>query len=87
MYIGCYIMIYNIFLFLLFWPNIFIFLLVWQKLLQSKGFNSKEQINIKSSSDPDCITTTVKVMLQIARIINLDEVISYLLCKHNGLNS
>ncbi|XP_048323513.2 uncharacterized protein LOC107410546 isoform X2 [Ziziphus jujuba] len=45
------------------------------KLLQSKGFNSKERINFKR--DPDFVTITLKVMLQIARIINLDEVELY----------
>ncbi|KAF3452795.1 hypothetical protein FNV43_RR03228 [Rhamnella rubrinervis] len=48
-----------------------------KKLLQSKGFNSKERIIFKSSSGPDYIATTLKVMLQIARIINLDEVELY----------
>nr|XP_023915749.1 uncharacterized protein LOC112027303 [Quercus suber] len=45
-----------------------------KKLLQNKGFNPKEQIYLKSSSGPDWISTTLKVMLQIARIIQLDEV-------------
>nr|POE51085.1 hypothetical protein CFP56_68547 [Quercus suber] len=44
-----------------------------KKLLQNKGFNPKEQVYLKSSSGPDWISTTLKVMLQIARIIQLDE--------------
>lgn len=48
-----------------------------KKLLQNKGFNPKEQVYLKSSSGPDWISTTLKVMLQIARIIQLDEVELY----------
>ncbi|XP_062078629.1 uncharacterized protein LOC133783107 [Humulus lupulus] len=46
-------------------------------LLQKKGFNTKEEIHLKSSSDPDLIMTSLKIMLQIARIINFDEVELY----------
>ncbi|XP_062164588.1 uncharacterized protein LOC133871209 isoform X2 [Alnus glutinosa] len=48
-----------------------------KKLLQKKGFNPREQIFLKSSSCPDWISTTLKVMLQIARIIQLNEVELY----------
>ncbi|KAL0003244.1 hypothetical protein SO802_017025 [Lithocarpus litseifolius] len=48
-----------------------------KKLLQNKGFNPKEQVYLKSSSSPDWTSTTLKVMLQIARIIQLDEVELY----------
>ncbi|GLT71480.1 hypothetical protein SLA2020_434950 [Shorea laevis] len=48
-----------------------------KKLLQNKGFNPKEQVFLKSSSSPDWISTTLKVMLQIARIIQLNEVELY----------
>ncbi|KAL4654631.1 hypothetical protein ACB092_01G394600 [Castanea dentata] len=48
-----------------------------KKLLQNKGFNPKELVYLKSSPGPDWISTTLKVMLQIARIIQLDEVEIY----------
>ncbi|KAK9931775.1 hypothetical protein M0R45_019039 [Rubus argutus] len=44
-----------------------------KKLLQDNGFHSKEQIRIKRSSDPSWLSTTLKVMVRIARIIKLDE--------------
>ncbi|XP_035538857.1 uncharacterized protein LOC108998805 isoform X2 [Juglans regia] len=48
-----------------------------KKLLQNKGFNPKERVSLKSSSCPSWISATLKVMLQIARIIHLDEVELY----------
>ncbi|KAK9931760.1 hypothetical protein M0R45_019024 [Rubus argutus] len=48
-----------------------------KKLLQDNGFHSKEQIRIKRSSDPSWLSTTLKVMVRIARIIKLDEVELY----------
>ncbi|KAE8056771.1 hypothetical protein FH972_013511 [Carpinus fangiana] len=41
------------------------------------GFNTKEQIFLKSSSCPNWISTTLKAMLQIARIIHINEVELY----------
>lgn len=49
----------------------------FQNLLHMKGFSTNEQVHLKSSSHPNSIRTPLKVMLQIARIINLDEVIYY----------
>ncbi|PRQ37436.1 putative [Fructose-bisphosphate aldolase]-lysine N-methyltransferase [Rosa chinensis] len=48
-----------------------------KKLLQDNGFKTKEQVRIKRSSDPIWLSTSLKVMLQIARIIKLDEVELY----------
>lgn len=48
-----------------------------KKLLQNKGFKSKEQVYLKCSSCPDWKSSTLKVLLQIARIIHLDEVELY----------
>ncbi|XP_024019736.1 histone-lysine N-methyltransferase setd3 [Morus notabilis] len=50
-----------------------------KNLLQKKGFNTKEQIRITSSSLPDSISASLNEMLQITRIINLDEVELYFL--------
>ncbi|PON97914.1 Rubisco LSMT methyltransferase [Trema orientale] len=47
-----------------------------KNLLQKKGFNTKELCLLRSSH-PDLIRTSLKIMLQIARIINLDEVELY----------
>ncbi|KAK7268123.1 hypothetical protein RIF29_20810 [Crotalaria pallida] len=44
-----------------------------KELLQCKGFNPKEQIYFRSSSKPGWTTATVNVLLQIARIIQLNE--------------
>ncbi|CAB4292890.1 unnamed protein product [Prunus armeniaca] len=44
-----------------------------KKLLQDMGFSTKEEIHVKRSSDPNWISTSLKVMLQIERIINSDE--------------
>ncbi|XP_065851368.1 uncharacterized protein [Euphorbia lathyris] len=46
-------------------------------LLNHKGFDVKEQIKLQSSSYPDSIATTLEKMLQIGRIIHLDEVELY----------
>ncbi|KAJ7979470.1 [Fructose-bisphosphate aldolase]-lysine N-methyltransferase, chloroplastic [Quillaja saponaria] len=48
-----------------------------KKLLQNKGFSTKERVYFKSSLDPKWMNTTVKALLQIARIILLDEVELY----------
>ncbi|KAJ7955775.1 [Fructose-bisphosphate aldolase]-lysine N-methyltransferase, chloroplastic [Quillaja saponaria] len=48
-----------------------------QKLLESMGFSPKERVCLKSSSDADCKSATVKTLLQIARVIQLDEVELY----------
>ena len=53
----------------------------YQKLLQSKGFSPKERIYLKSSSKPGWMNATVEVLLQIARIVQLNEVTScFTLC-------
>ncbi|KAK7282150.1 hypothetical protein RIF29_10729 [Crotalaria pallida] len=44
-----------------------------KELLQCKGFSPKEQIYFRSSSKPGWTTATVNVLLQIARIIQLNE--------------
>ncbi|KAM2312344.1 hypothetical protein TB1_022094 [Malus domestica] len=44
-----------------------------KKLLQDKGFNTRQQINVKRSSDPNWLSTSVEVMLQIATIIKSTE--------------
>ncbi|XP_014507638.1 uncharacterized protein LOC106767297 [Vigna radiata var. radiata] len=48
-----------------------------KKLLQSKGFSPKERICLRSSSKPDWMSATVEVLLQIARIIQLNELELY----------
>ncbi|KAJ0030756.1 hypothetical protein Pint_14136 [Pistacia integerrima] len=48
-----------------------------KKLLLDKGFGVKVQIYLKSSSSLDSISNTLERMLQIARIIHLDEVELY----------
>ncbi|BAT76729.1 hypothetical protein VIGAN_01477900 [Vigna angularis var. angularis] len=48
-----------------------------KKLLQSKGFGPKERIYLRSSSKPDWMSATVEVLLQIARIIQLNELELY----------
>ncbi|KAL9325979.1 hypothetical protein ACSQ67_006624 [Phaseolus vulgaris] len=48
-----------------------------KKLLQSKGFSPKERIYLRSSSKPGWMSATVEVLLQIARIIQLNEVELY----------
>ncbi|KAJ8751007.1 hypothetical protein K2173_016188 [Erythroxylum novogranatense] len=46
-------------------------------LLQSKGFDIREKIEIEGSSSSDQIAISLEKMLQIARIINLDEIELY----------
>ncbi|KAK7329798.1 hypothetical protein VNO77_23978 [Canavalia gladiata] len=48
-----------------------------KKLLQSKGFSPKERIYLRSSSKPGWMSATVEVLLQIARIIQLNELELY----------
>ncbi|XP_021893182.1 uncharacterized protein LOC110811109 [Carica papaya] len=48
-----------------------------KKLLNDKGLGIKEQINLKCSLTPDSLTTTYEKMLQMARILHLDEVELY----------
>ncbi|XP_061361744.1 uncharacterized protein LOC133305517 [Gastrolobium bilobum] len=48
-----------------------------KKLLQSQGFSPKERIYLRSSSKPGWMSDTVKVLLQIARIIQLNELELY----------
>ncbi|KAB1204238.1 SET domain-containing protein 4 [Morella rubra] len=48
-----------------------------ESLLQANGYSPKERVVLKSSSCPNWISDTLKVMLQIARIIHLDEVELY----------
>ncbi|KAJ0090842.1 hypothetical protein Patl1_14277 [Pistacia atlantica] len=48
-----------------------------KKLLLDKGFGVKLQIYLKSSSSLDSISNTLERMLQIGRIIHLDEVELY----------
>ncbi|KAJ4709331.1 [Fructose-bisphosphate aldolase]-lysine N-methyltransferase, chloroplastic [Melia azedarach] len=48
-----------------------------KKLLSDKGFGVKEKIHFQSSSCPDSISNTLGTMLQIGRIIHLDEVEFY----------
>ncbi|KAL5769213.1 hypothetical protein ACOSP7_015773 [Xanthoceras sorbifolium] len=48
-----------------------------KKLLRDKGFGIKEQIPLESSSSPDSISKTLETMLQIGRIIHLNEVELY----------
>ncbi|MBA0736575.1 hypothetical protein Gogos_010113 [Gossypium gossypioides] len=45
-----------------------------KRLLNDMGFDVKEIVHIKSSLDRDSLSTTLNQMLQIARIIHLDEV-------------
>ncbi|XP_027331542.1 uncharacterized protein LOC113846956 isoform X2 [Abrus precatorius] len=48
-----------------------------KKLLQSKGFSPKERIYLRSSSKPGWMNATVELLLQIARIIQLNELELY----------
>ncbi|KAK8283550.1 hypothetical protein V6Z12_D08G102800 [Gossypium hirsutum] len=48
-----------------------------KRLLNDMGFDVKEIVHIKSSLDRDSLSTTLNQMLQIARIIHLDEVELY----------
>ncbi|XVE80001.1 hypothetical protein DITRI_Ditri14bG0103500 [Diplodiscus trichospermus] len=48
-----------------------------KRLLNEMGLGVKEIVHIQSSSDPDSLSTTLNQMLQIARIIHLDEVELY----------
>ncbi|RDY09272.1 [Fructose-bisphosphate aldolase]-lysine N-methyltransferase, chloroplastic, partial [Mucuna pruriens] len=48
-----------------------------KKLLQSKGFSPKERIYLRSSLKPGWMNATVEVLLQIARIIQLNELELY----------
>ncbi|CAJ1941868.1 unnamed protein product [Sphenostylis stenocarpa] len=48
-----------------------------KKLLQNKGFSPKERIYLRSSSKPGWMSATVEVLLQIARIIQLNELELY----------
>ncbi|TKY54577.1 SET domain-containing protein 4 [Spatholobus suberectus] len=48
-----------------------------KKLLQSKGFSPRERIYLRSSSKPGWMNGTVEVLLQIARIIQLNELELY----------
>ncbi|XP_048433026.1 N-lysine methyltransferase SETD6-like isoform X3 [Pyrus x bretschneideri] len=43
------------------------------KLLQDKGFNTRQQIHVKRSADPNWLSTSLEVMLQIAKIIESTE--------------
>ncbi|KAI4335425.1 hypothetical protein L6164_014070 [Bauhinia variegata] len=44
-----------------------------KRLLQIKGFSPKERVYLRSSSKPGWLSATVEVLLQIARIIQLNE--------------
>lgn len=46
-----------------------------QKLLQDIGHDPKGHVTLKSSSTPDQLKPILEIMLQRARIINLDEVL------------
>ncbi|XWS52193.1 hypothetical protein CRYUN_Cryun11dG0046200 [Craigia yunnanensis] len=46
---------------------------VWQKLLNERELGVEEIVRIKSSLDPDSPSATLNQMLQIAKIIHLDE--------------
>lgn len=46
----------------------------YQKLLQCKGFSAEERIFLRRASEPPRMNDTVKILLQIARIIQLNEV-------------
>ncbi|KAJ1375501.1 SET domain [Sesbania bispinosa] len=48
-----------------------------KKLLQSKGFSPKERICLTSSSEPGWMNASAKILLQIARIIQLNELELY----------
>ncbi|XP_028775367.1 uncharacterized protein LOC114732238 [Neltuma alba] len=48
-----------------------------EKVLRSKGFSSKERVCLQGSSKPDRMSDAVKVLVQIARIIHLNEVELY----------
>ncbi|KAI9079551.1 hypothetical protein K1719_038455 [Acacia pycnantha] len=48
-----------------------------EKLLQSNGFSSKERVCLWSPSKPGWTSDAVKVLVQIARIIHLNEVELY----------
>ncbi|XWS73228.1 hypothetical protein CRYUN_Cryun02cG0109600 [Craigia yunnanensis] len=48
-----------------------------KRLLNDTGFGVKEIVHIKSSLDPDSLSTTLNQLLQIARIIRLDGVELY----------
>ncbi|KAM1087655.1 hypothetical protein EV1_013143 [Malus domestica] len=48
-----------------------------KKLLQDKRFNTRQQIHVKRSSDPDWLSTSLEVMLQIATIIESTEVVCH----------
>ncbi|KAL1335367.1 hypothetical protein HN51_064276 [Arachis hypogaea] len=48
-----------------------------KKLLENKGFRPKERIYLKDTSKPGWVNATVKVLLQIARIIQLNELELY----------
>ncbi|WCJ42331.1 SET domain-containing protein [Euphorbia peplus] len=48
-----------------------------KELLIHKGFDVKEQIKLQSSSCLESVATTLEKMLQVARIIHLDEVELY----------
>ncbi|XP_004507848.1 ribulose-1,5 bisphosphate carboxylase/oxygenase large subunit N-methyltransferase, chloroplastic isoform X1 [Cicer arietinum] len=48
-----------------------------KKLLQSKGFSSKERIYLRCSSGPAWMNDTVRILLQIARIMQLNELELY----------
>ncbi|XVF34222.1 hypothetical protein REPUB_Repub18cG0040700 [Reevesia pubescens] len=48
-----------------------------KRLLNDRGFGVKEIVRIKSSLGPDLLSATLNQMLQIARIIHLDEVELY----------
>uniref|UniRef100_A0A2P2JPL1 Uncharacterized protein MANES_14G152800 n=1 Tax=Rhizophora mucronata TaxID=61149 RepID=A0A2P2JPL1_RHIMU len=45
-----------------------------KNLLQSKGFDIREQISLDGLSSSDSVAATLEKMLQMARIIHLDEV-------------
>ncbi|RHN64751.1 putative [Fructose-bisphosphate aldolase]-lysine N-methyltransferase [Medicago truncatula] len=48
-----------------------------KKLLRCKGFGPKERIHLKCSSAPSWMNDTVKILLQIAKIIQLNELELY----------
>ncbi|XP_058755251.1 uncharacterized protein LOC131628432 [Vicia villosa] len=48
-----------------------------KKLLQCKGFSAEERIFLRRASEPPRMNDTVKILLQIARIIQLNELELY----------
>ncbi|KAF7838048.1 [Fructose-bisphosphate aldolase]-lysine N-methyltransferase, chloroplastic [Senna tora] len=58
-------------------PNDDIFYDKKEKLLQIKGFSPNERIYLRHSSEPGWMSAIVKVLVQIARIIHLNELELY----------